>query len=88
MFLLLCLNTGRSRVLEQISITVLSIGNDQQLFDRIREEHYGIRGKESWYQKTALLQTLSLKFRWLTESSPTRQVQARSRQNLFNGHLA
>jgi hypothetical protein len=67
MFLLLCLNTSRSRVLEQISITALSIGNDQQLFDRIREEYYGIRGRESWYQKTAFLQTLSSKFRWLTD---------------------
>lgn len=49
------------------SVLLHCIGNDQQLFDRIREEYLRIRGKVSWYQKTAFLQTLSLKFRWLTD---------------------
>jgi hypothetical protein len=66
MFLLLCINTGRSWVLEQIGITTLDIGNDQQLFDRIREEYYIIRKREAWYQKTVLLQILSSKLPWLS----------------------
>lgn len=64
-FLLLCINTGRGRVLEQIAITALHIENDEQLFNRIREDYRGIRGRESWRQQTGFLWTLSSKLREL-----------------------
>lgn len=59
MFLLLCMDTGHSTILEQLDITAMN--NDQYLFDKIRNEYYRTREQEVWYQKTAVTRFLNTK---------------------------
>lgn len=63
-FLLLCISTSHTAILEQLDVNGLQ--NDEYLFDKIRGAYYQAHTNDAWYMQTSFTRFMFSRVGWLT----------------------